>query len=316
MSDTPQLYNYYDSKYVAPKFGLSNTGAICWFNSLLQVMLGLPSLNKVILECEESLIGNRFAQAYITVLKNTIANDSPPDLAKLAWSSSAVIGALVLRAREKHIRVNLGRGQECADEGFVTFIELLECPRAERLFSNVYELSITCQGCQKKVSTVRDKSYRVQMFTRVPLETKERFCTFLRIHPSECDYYKCECGNVMTKFYREEKLKMLREIVIIMFNKFVTKDVRWFPQDLTFKGRDGKNLSYRLVGKIEHAGTRVSGHYWAHSLRHEEWVCLNDTSVSIGSPMPTANTFMVAYHLVEDNTDSVANTEINGGAIV
>jgi hypothetical protein len=108
----------------------------------------------------------------------------------------------------------------------------------------------------------------------------------------------------MAKFYRAERLKSLREIVVIIFNKFLTKDVRYFPQELSFgsKNDGGKGLKYELVGKVEHAGTRVSGHYWAHSLRvnnqSSKWTKLNDTGVSIGDPAPTAGTFMIVYHLV------------------
>jgi ubiquitin C-terminal hydrolase len=87
----------------------------------------------------------------------------------------------------------------------------------------------------------------------------------LKIHPSEHDYYKCdECGERMVKFYRAERLKMLREIVVIIFNKFQSKENRWFPQELSFKAKDGKpSLKYKLVGKIEHSGNASSGHYWA-----------------------------------------------------
>lgn len=299
--NTPvQEYYYYDPAYVPVKFGMQNTGAICWFNSLLQMMLGLPALNRTLLECESELKSNPFATEYIKVLKASGigSSDVPVNPASLLPASAAILGALLIRTRQKGIRMNMGVGQECADEGFITFIEMLDCPQVERLFSNVYELIIDCAGCKKKVSSIRDKSFRIQMFTQVPLETKEKFCTYLRIHPSEHDYFKCDCGHMMTKFYRAEKLKMLREIVVIMFNKFITKDVRWFPQELTFKGRDNRDLNYRLVGKIEHSGTRLSGHYWAHSVRNGEWTCLNDSGVSAGNSEPSPNTFLCAYHLV------------------
>lgn len=316
MSDNTQVqdYYYYDPAYVPIKFGMQNTGAICWFNSLLQMMLGLPALNRTLLECESELKSNPFATEYIKVLKasgvggsegsqSSLSHKNPLNSASLLPASAAILGALLIRTRQKGIRMNMGVGQECADEGFITFIEMLDCPQVERLFSNVYELIIECKGCKKKVSSIRDKSVRIQMFTQVPLETKEKFCTYLRIHPSEHDYFKCDCGHLMTKFYRAEKLKMLREIVVIMFNKFITKDVRWFPQELIFKGRDNRDLNYRLVGKIEHSGTRLSGHYWAHSFRDGEWVCLNDSGVSAGNSAPSANTFMVCYHLVRPDAN-------------
>lgn len=299
-------YIYYDSTFVPTKFGMNNTGAICWCNSIIQLMLGLPSMNRVILECEEELRDNMFAREYIKLLKNILPNspEFPPiNTAQLAGSSAAILAAFMHQLRVRDFKLNMGFNQECVDEAFTLFIDMFGCTRLERLFSNVYELGVTCTGCKKKVSAVRDKSYRIQLFTSVKLADPETFCSFLKIHPSECDYFKCEgidgCGTIMTKFFRAERLKMLREIVVIIFNKFQTKDNRWFPQELRFRAKEHKpDLVYHLCGKIEHSGNRFGGHYWAQSLREGEWYRLNDTSVSRGEPEPSASTFMVAYHLV------------------
>lgn len=121
----------------------------------------------------------------------------------------------------------------------------------------------------------------------------------MRIHPSECEYFKCDCGEKMVKFYRAEKLKMLREVVVIIFNKFQMKDNRWFPQELTFGAKGGSTLNYRLVGKIEHSGTRFGGHYWAQSFRGKSWTRLNDSGVTVGNSAHSSDTFMVAYHIVD-----------------
>jgi len=297
----PMDYSVYDNGFVPMEFGLQNSGATCWFNSLLQMMLGLPALNRILLEREQSLRNNPFACGYIKLIRATLpGNESvdPLDYSEIISSSTHILGSMLTQARSKNIRSSMGVGQECVDEGFITFIELLDCPHVERLFSNVYELIIDCTGCNKKVSSIRDKSFRMQMFTQVPLESEYKFCNYLRVHPSEVDFFKCDCGHAMAKFQRIEKLKMLREIVVIIFNKFYTKDVRFFPQELTFKSTGNKSLDYKLVGKIDHSGTRLSGHYWAHSIRGEEWFCLNDTSVTKGNPLPTSSTFMVVYHMV------------------
>jgi len=303
-------YLYYNSSFVPTKFGMNNVGAICWCNSMIQLMLSLPSVNQTLLECEEELKDNAFASEYIKVLRATLPNSPelpPVDTSRLAAASAAILGGFLTRVRTECKNLNISSSQECADEAFTLFIDMLGCPRVEKLFSNVYELIITCKTCQKRVSSVRDKSYRIQLFTNVHLEDQEKFCRFLKIHPSECDYYKCEkCGEIMSKFFRAEKLKMLREVVVIIFNKFQMKDNRWFPQELIFRARDNKPpLKYKLVSIIEHSGTRFGGHYWVQSFRDGSWCRLNDSSVTLGDPNPTSATFMIAYHLVEPGAGDV-----------
>jgi hypothetical protein len=89
----------------------------------------------------------------------------------LAGASAAVLGAFLAQLRARGFQLNMGFGQECVDEAFTLFIDMFSCPKLERLFSNVYELVITCNNCKKKVSAIRDKSYRIQLFTRVQLNT-------------------------------------------------------------------------------------------------------------------------------------------------
>lgn len=290
------VYHYYDEDDVPDAFGLQNTGAICWFNSLLQMLLGLPSLNKLVIEYADELQENPFAAEYVKLVKECLGLSSAN--INRAASSSIILQHMLARLRAEKSHVRMGMGQECVDEGLTMFIEMLNCPKIKRLFSNVYELSIECTYCNKVVSTMRDGAIRIQMFTQMPLATQDEFCTFIRAHPSVVDVFKCTCGGVMTKFHRFEKLKMLREIVVIIFNKFDEKTVRWFPQTMSFKSSQGGTLEYKLVGKIDHSGNRQGGHYWANSLRGNQWYNLNDTSVGAGTGTPEASTFMVAYHLV------------------
>jgi ubiquitin C-terminal hydrolase len=310
MSDNIIPYETYDEDYVPDPFGLQNTGAICWFNSLIQVLLGLPALTKVLLECEPDMHGNAFAAEYIKLLNATIYTDTPAGSTRahqLAYCPATILQMMLRRLRVKKPGALLGSGQECVDEGLVMFLEMLDCPRVEGLFSSIYNMTITCETCNEVVSNERDRDLRIQMFTTLPLNTYDAFRNFIRVHPSEIDSFRCDrCGNTMAstaarKVYRLETLKMLREIIVVVFDEFKYKTVRWFPPTLRFKCVQGGHLDYKLVGKVVHVGSQHGGHYWAHSLR-AEWYKLNDMSVSLGNGTPELGTFMVVYHMTASAT--------------
>jgi ubiquitin C-terminal hydrolase len=300
MSATQPQYQYYNEDDVPSPFGLQNTGAICWFNALMQMCLGLPSLNSTMVESADDLHDNPFAAEYVKLVKECLGLGERRDAFDPAASSSLILQHMLTRLRKEKPRIAMGTGQECADEGLTMFVEMLDCPKVNQLFNNVYELQITCDQCNQVVSTQRDGAIRIQMFTRMPLDTQEEFCKFIRTHLSEVDSFKCDnCGHLMRKFLRVEKLKRLREVIIIIFNKYNEKDIRWFPTTLSFKAVQGGTLDYKLVGKVDHSGTRHSGHYWANSLRNGQWFTLNDMSVTPGTCAPEASTVMIAYHLVK-----------------
>jgi ubiquitin C-terminal hydrolase len=297
-------YIEYDQALVPPPFGLNNTGAICWGNSLIQFMLGIPSLSKVLLENEKNLSDNPFAMQYINLIKRSLALQSEEAKAQLATAGFSIIKAMLMRAHSKNLRPKMGTGQECADEAFTLFIEMLECPRVEKLFNSVSELSVKCKGCNETASSVRDKSLRITIGTDVVLNTHNEFNAHIRVRTSEVDFHKCpKCEHRMastpsSKIYRVEKLRMISEVIVIMFDKYHRKDRKWFPEELTFNGKKDEIMRYKLVSKIEHSGTMNGGHYWCDSLRENRWVNLNDRHVSPGNATPSEGTFMIAYNLV------------------
>jgi ubiquitin C-terminal hydrolase len=301
-------YIVYDPKYVPAEFGLNNTGVICWCNSILQLLLSCPSLNKTLLECEEELRDNRFATEYINLLKILLPNEGPNgvNLSTISIYSAKILNAFMYEMKRARRNFSIGRSQECVDEALTLFIDMFNCQKVNKLFLNSYELIIKCTGCNKQVSTVRDNSYRIELFCEKKFNSVEDFCTYIRYHPSEHDEYTCECGFKMKKFLRVEKLKMLREIVVIIFNKFQAKDNRWFPTELEFNSTNGKKLKYKLVAQIEHGGTMHGGHYKSKGVRGDKVCGFNDSSVYADALGPTPSTYMIAYHLSPFEPDMTA----------
>lgn len=295
-------YKLYNRNYIPPPFGLYNTGVICWFNSILQVLLSCTSLNETLLERENEFTNNEFAFEYIRLVRALVPAipDKTINTERLMSASTNILKGMMRQMEKKGIKFKFGSSQECADEAFTLIIDLFDNPYVSRLFSNVYELTIKCQFCSKNVSQIRDKSYKINLFNERILDSAEMFSTYIRIHPSELDYYKCEfCKQVMIKTHRIEKLKMLREIVVITFNKFYSKSERWFPETLEFASKNGSVLRYGIVGQIEHGGTMNGGHYYSIAMRDNVYR-FNDSSVSNSRFLPTPLTYMVVYHLLSE----------------
>lgn len=316
----PEKYQYYDPNYVPGAFGFHNTAAICWMNSLLQFLLGLPAFNKVLMEEEDNLASNNLAIEVIKLLKTILPNEPTSgsssnnnqhtlidpksdsiDPMTLAPASSKILVEFLRRLKAKNINLKLGMSEECANEGFVWFLDMLGSKRLEQLFLSRYDVSFTCPGCGKESFKVIDKLFQIEIFTKVRIDTEATFVDWLKVHPEEGDCYKCElCGHVVGKFNKMRKLTRMSEIIVIVFNKFYEKTRRWFPKSISFRQSKGRpDLVYKLVGKVEHSGTMNGGHYWAQSLRDGSWICLNDNAMpSIGNPEPTPETYMIAYHLM------------------
>lgn len=305
-------YIRYNPNYVPGPFGFQNTGSICWGNALIQFLLGMSSINETLLSCENSLANNPFATEYIKLLKLVLPNNGSfksddVDTDILSLFSKKILTALIACMNTKQLKLNMGGDQECADEAFTIFIDMLGCPEVENVLTSVYELSTKCPVCNKLSSINRDTSYRIEMNKIPEIKTQEQFQSWLIVHAQKLDYYNFPCGHIVhsanqsvnQSVIRQERLKRLSEIVVIIFNKFYGKYIQWFPQTLKFQSLNNSYLNYKLIGKIEHAGTQSGGHYWTQSLR-EEWTQLNDNEIpSIGNCKPSAETFMIAYHLTK-----------------
>lgn len=279
-------YIKYDQGVQAKVYGLHNINSNCWCNSLTQLLLSLPSMNKLLLDGESYMKNDEFVNEFIKLVKNIDGNSD----------TESLIFAMNRKLAKKKSLVKF-HGQECVDEALVTMLDLFELPSIERLFGNSYEREIKCNNCDEVIKR-RDNSVKINMFTNANILTQDDFCNYIYLHPSECNSFTCEhCKHTQENFLIIERLKMLREVIIIVFNKFYHKDNKWFPQRLSFISTDNKEINYKLVGKIEHSGTMSGGHYIAHCLRDDKVYMFNDTYIREGNLAPTENTFLICYHM-------------------
>lgn len=277
-------YVRYDPNDVTSPTGLHNSGSICWFNSLVQLML---SVSSVMRRLRESPNKNILAQRMLMVS-----------------DSLSLLEAFVYCAKSKGYSVDyLLSGQQCADEGLTLFLDSLNDKFVDSYCAVSYECSIVCPACNK-ATIKRDNMTQIDWFSgnsqqRQEINSQQDFCNWIRDRSTEVDTFTCEeCKTKSQRIIRTEKLKYLGEVVFIMFApKLEQKTNIWFPNQLRFRSHNG-DLVYSLIGKIEHSGSRFGGHYWANVLRQNTWYQCNDSSISAGSPLPTAETFIIAYHMM------------------
>jgi Ubiquitin carboxyl-terminal hydrolase len=326
----------YNPEYVAPPIGFRNNGVICWFNSLMQMLLGVSSFNECMIENKESLEFNQLAATYIKFAEAIMPNDGsydPNDLAKYsAWSQEILRGLIAVRPD-----CQLGVGQQCSAEGFTMVLQGINEKFIDEIFMNAYRQQISCTRCGKSNPPNRDVNNHIRVpatknFTsraeldawrvnvsRLPLDdparsvipnfrTQGEFQKWIHKHTSTTSDYACEfCGYKAGINTRDETIALIMDALVISFDKFNQVDPTWFPSELLFNSSNKKTaLRYQLCGRICWSGTaRIvngavtsSGHFWAHSLRESKWYCFNDEQVSPGSPLPDQYTFMIAYHFV------------------
>lgn len=320
----------YDQRLVPVAFGLQNTGAICYFNSFLQVLAGCPAFTKAVLSNSEYLHRTKTGTA-IYAFVTCYSKQEPA-----CHMTSIILEALVADLALRRPHVKFGGGQESASETLVHLLDMMEPPRAAdaaaeespitRLFLHRFRCDIACRKCKKEVSTTTDYAVNFNLFhidqMQSPPSFAADFSRAIQIQVSTTEGYNCPtcpcaiCGGVVVNATcqicrsmavsstatRVYSLTMIPEIVFCMFNLYVgyggSRQARYFPDHLEFlaASKDGY-LIFQMVGQIEHVGALSGGHYWARGLRSDGAVyTLNDTSVSHSKFEPTANTYIVAYH--------------------
>lgn len=282
----------YNIDYVPEPFGLRNTRVNCWANATLQMMLGLSSINKILLGDDPDVPDiptSPLSQLYNKILTSaTGADETAIDLP----TSGALVAKLIKNTYT----------QECADEAYTRIIQLFKSPHIDKLVSLMYENRITCE-CRRS-SEVRDTVSRVLVNHSDP--TPEGFALIIMCAMAKCDTYKCVCGLVGNAKIIT-KLRRTGSVIIVTFNKFTKKHVIQFPPYFELKNSQNVPRRYVLVGIVEHLGSANTasggsyGHYRTKTLRDSQWWVVDDTSVTkcttTEAMEPSEHTFMLAYHL-------------------
>lgn len=272
-----QVYYLNETNSPAP-YGFNNTGVICYWNSLMQCLLSCTSIAEY--------------------LKSTAITSLTQQYIKAAEEKDPNISAIILNNVISLLRQRFGGSQESASEGYILLASLLPI---NYLITHRHLRTIKCGACDKVGDILKETSIHFEMFgsEAESIKNTEDFVRFIKNRRIPVSDYKCEyCGACSKNSIQYEKLEMLPEIIVLIYNKYspeAKSKTLFIPAEFTIS-----KLHYTQVGQIRHSGNLNSGHYWAVIKRNNKIYVANDNNISggiVGDLTPDPQTYMVFYHI-------------------
>lgn len=310
--------------------GLHNTGVICYFNSLLQLLGGLPSV-------VEYTCKYRGQVKFILLLKELFLSWRACPDAKEA--PAGMSGNLVLFNELCEIlarkNISIMHTQEDAGEMLLLLLDSIGDPVLSGLFRGRYQCDSFCRKCRckKPLAPVEwliifahpseFSSCHLRSHTPGP-EGGSPLNMFLKNNYSSLSpgmACPAPCGGDLIK---PQRLIMAPTVILVTFTRLPGErmDEVSYPHELYFTNAHlGSKYTYRWCGTVNHFGTHDYGHYTYCGYRQDLNPCdvecsttssgtpslceINDQAVtrlpSVGGSGSTASrgSYIVAYHFIE-----------------
>lgn len=311
----PDTVALYDAKYVPRPFGLANTGAFCYLNSLLQALLSCSSLVRTALTHREYLQQTRTGAAFYELVAT--AEERPENARTLSGKLLSALMADVTQRRDADKgRRAFGASQESASEALALLLEMLDPPAKDKnvkfvvspishLFLHRYRCVVTCGECKRAVSDTVDVSVQLDLFymNDAPPTTEAAFAQGLQRTRGTLDY-KCPVCNKLVRATRDYVLTMAPEVLVCVFGIYSARPRRYLPDRFSLPRQSG-HVVYRYVADVEHVGALGGGHYTARGRRADGALYVfNDEAAPRAVPwLPDAgneNKYIVFYHACEE----------------
>ena len=196
MDNFEELYNnpvtIQDKILEIPPIGFNNTGAICYFNSLIQCLLSSKNFLEFILNDKKNLLFTEFLQ--------NIVNDT--------WDM-----VFTTRLLQNH---NIVQGNQSSSEYFIFLIDLL---KLENIFECHHKIISQCINCGFSQES-KDISY----CTIIHEDIKEFFSYQEQVHEVKCD--NCQVKSTRN---RNKTIHGIPPIIVFSFNKYFGKKLISYP---------------------------------------------------------------------------------------
>lgn len=304
-------------------FGLHNSGAICYFNSMLQSLLSCTAFINEVIKNKEQYSTNPVVKKIIELIELSNKLKSPSENHSAVSNNLSIYSVLIWNEMAMFIckknKININEfmsGQQCSREAFDYLMECMESfKNIKNIFLHRYKNNIYCLDCNKCVSSVNtinsiilvephlqnDQISKFKVFDNL-LTANTTMNSYIEKQTGYIDsFYICPTCKKTGEKYNINYLTMIPEVLVVLSKKYRNGEklnvYTEFPKELEFNGINNTKLKFHAVSQIEHAGSLNGGHYWANSRRSDGWYCLNDNGVSKSDFLPTNNTYMVFYHL-------------------
>lgn len=287
----------YNEDFIPDVMGLHNTGVICYLNSMMQVFFSCSALNQYMFENKQKFLdaahkGRPLGMMYIKLLEENGILWNGKKVTRIEDTTFTVrqgtvapILREIIESRKRNNSTNnlLHHHQECYHEGLTYFIEALSDidSAIEDLFSIRYKMAVHCRVCKTTKEGPQEKpNFYFALFEEDPilqgsLDSKVRIEDYIKRHVHIPEDYKCDKCKAMNKVITDAKgvktvapniqqvyrLARISSIIILIFNKYDEKKMKYFPDSLDFSSKEGSHLHYELISQVEHYGNMRGGHY-------------------------------------------------------
>lgn len=287
------ILKYGGDKCIVKPFGLTNfTGAACWYNSLLQSLLGCEPLMCFLLKHYDYYKTIPFVKDYC----------------EFASSISSVNSGHVLWQYLIKKKSSIAYGQQDATEFFTDFIELFNSKRVMGMFTYITRSSLYFDDISKEsekhenvvMSLTPTAMMNLQNHLNREIEEIEGYKPY-----DDADY--TTIAHKITRLTRAPPVLviMIKNYDVDMFNGTTVTSIRSksfdYPKTLVFNDHTDAfpNITYNLVSLVEHQGRKQmggGGHYICYSKRGDDLYCFNDSHVGRAADWPkNNNVYMLLY---------------------
>jgi ubiquitin C-terminal hydrolase len=297
-------------------FGFYNNSIICYFNSLIQVLLTCTSITDYLLNNKEKLTSNTFLSIYINIIEKYIIENHKSDFL-VENLNLLLFNEFIKIIKQKNKQ--FGFDQEDSGELLILLLEIINDKYINNLFLHKYKCDIYCKYC-KSISNINNDS---NIFFDVNLQeinnnylkfeidkNLDNLNKFIRNNYSEILDYKCKKCNAKETI-KINRLILVPTIIIINLNKYFNKYNYQYPIELYFINKQlKKKYKYKLISTINHSGNQNFGHYIAKTIRKNhknenitdnifDTYLFNDTSYQKDTFKSDSNSYLLFYHFIE-----------------